>query len=451
MNEDYDVIVLGTGLKECVLSGLLSVNGKKVLHMDRNDHYGGASASITPLSDLFKRFGKSEEYVDGMCGKAQDWNVDLIPKLIMANGELVKILILSGVTRYLEFKSVEGSYVYYKKKIHKIPACESEALRTDLVSMWSKKSFSNFVKFVIEYNPEEPVKKKDFSKDMTTEALFKIFGMTDVTDVIGHAIALHLDDDYLQRPCEETIYRLKLYFDCVQRYGKSPYLYPLYGLGELPQGFARLSAIYGGTYMLSKPIQKVIIGEDGKVEGVQSQDEVARAKMVIGDPSYFPDLAKKNGQVVRTICILDHPIMGPKNSSLGLSTQLIFPCSQVEGRKSDIYVCCVSHAHKVAYCSKDVKYYIAIASCKVETNSPEDELEPALKFLEPIKYKFTKVEDLYEPINDGKENGIFITKSYDATTHFETCCQDIKDVYERATGLPIDFSKVKLDVNVGQE
>ena len=46
---------------------------------------------------------------------------------------------------------------------------------------------------------------------------------------------------------------------------------------------------------------------------------------------------------------------------------------------------------------------------------------------------------------------IFITKSYDATTHFETCCQDIKDVYERATGLPIDFSKVKLDVNVGQE
>ena len=79
---------------------------------------------------------------------------------------------------------------------------------------------------------------------------------------------------------------------------------------------------------------------------------------------------------------------------------------------SDIYVCCVSHAHKVAYCSKDVKYYIAIASCKVETSSPEDELEPALKFLEPIKYKFTKVEDLYEPINDGKENGVRIMGCY---------------------------------------
>lgn len=31
----YDFIVLGTGLTECILSGLLSVDGKKVLHMDR--------------------------------------------------------------------------------------------------------------------------------------------------------------------------------------------------------------------------------------------------------------------------------------------------------------------------------------------------------------------------------------------------------------------------------
>lgn len=38
---EYDVVVLGTGLTECILSGVLSVKGKKVLHIDRNDHYGG--------------------------------------------------------------------------------------------------------------------------------------------------------------------------------------------------------------------------------------------------------------------------------------------------------------------------------------------------------------------------------------------------------------------------
>lgn len=30
MDEDYDAIVLGTGLKECIISGLLSVAGMKV-------------------------------------------------------------------------------------------------------------------------------------------------------------------------------------------------------------------------------------------------------------------------------------------------------------------------------------------------------------------------------------------------------------------------------------
>jgi Rab GDP dissociation inhibitor len=56
MDEEYDIIVLGisplsfgntssniagTGLTECLLSGLLSVEGKKVLHLDRNQYYGG--------------------------------------------------------------------------------------------------------------------------------------------------------------------------------------------------------------------------------------------------------------------------------------------------------------------------------------------------------------------------------------------------------------------------
>lgn len=46
MNEEYDCIILGTGLKECILSGVLSVEGFKVLHMDRNSYYGGESASL---------------------------------------------------------------------------------------------------------------------------------------------------------------------------------------------------------------------------------------------------------------------------------------------------------------------------------------------------------------------------------------------------------------------
>lgn len=54
---EYDAIVLGTGLTECIISGLLSVQGKRVLHLDRNNYYGADTASLS-LQNLFQKFEK---------------------------------------------------------------------------------------------------------------------------------------------------------------------------------------------------------------------------------------------------------------------------------------------------------------------------------------------------------------------------------------------------------
>jgi hypothetical protein len=94
MDGTYDAIVLGTGLKECILSGLLSVHGMKVLHLDRNDYYGGASASLN-LTQLFQQF-KAGAAPPAALGSARDYNIDIIPKFIMANGMLL-VLLLSVV------------------------------------------------------------------------------------------------------------------------------------------------------------------------------------------------------------------------------------------------------------------------------------------------------------------------------------------------------------------
>lgn len=52
-------------------------------------------------------------------------------KPYLFSGQLVKLLVHSGVTRYLEFKLVDGSYVYNKGgKIYKVPASETEALKS---------------------------------------------------------------------------------------------------------------------------------------------------------------------------------------------------------------------------------------------------------------------------------------------------------------------------------
>ena len=77
--------------------------------------------------------------------------------LFFISGELVKILILSGVTRYLEFKQVDGSYVYKKgAKIYKVPANEREALSTSLMGMFEKRRFKNFLHFVSNFDENDP-------------------------------------------------------------------------------------------------------------------------------------------------------------------------------------------------------------------------------------------------------------------------------------------------------
>ncbi|XP_055838346.1 rab GDP dissociation inhibitor beta [Episyrphus balteatus] len=436
MNDEYDAIVLGTGLKECILSGMLSVSGKKVLHIDRNKYYGGESASITPLDELYQRFNQSGEPGPEF-GRGRDWNVDLIPKFLMANGQLVKLLIHTGVTRYLEFKSIEGSYVYKGGKISKVPVDQKEALASDLMGMFEKRRFRNFLVYVQDFKEDDPKTWKDFDPSKSNmQALYDKFGLDKNTqDFTGHALALFRDDEYLNEPAANTIRRIKLYSDSLARYGKSPYLYPMYGLGELPQGFARLSAIYGGTYMLDKPIDEIVLGEGGKVVGVRSGDEIAKCKQVYCDPSYVPDKVRRTGQVIRCICILDHPIPNTKDA---LSTQIIIPQKQV-GRKSDIYVSLVSYTHQVA--AKG--WFLGMVSTTVETDNPEAEIKPGLDLFEPITKKFVTISDYLEPINDGTDSQVFISTSYDATTHFETTCLDVLDIFKRGTGEEFDFSKIK--------
>lgn len=83
----------------------------------------------------------------------------------------------------------------------------------------------------------------------------------------------------------------------------------MYGLGDLPQAFSRLSAVWGGTYMLNKPVDEILYDDStGKVTGIRSGSEKAYAPLVIGDPSYFPDLVHKVGRVGRGICLMRGPI-----------------------------------------------------------------------------------------------------------------------------------------------
>jgi Rab GDP dissociation inhibitor len=101
-------------------------------------------------------------------------------------------------------------------------------------------------------------------------------------------MALHTDDSYITKPAAATVEAIQLYAYSLERYGGSPYIYPLYGLGGLPEGFSRLCAIHGGTFMLNKGVDEILFDASGAAWGVKTGDEVAKANFVFGDTSYFP-------------------------------------------------------------------------------------------------------------------------------------------------------------------
>ncbi|KAI4755739.1 putative nuclear condensin complex subunit Smc2 [Aureobasidium sp. EXF-3400] len=431
---------------EDIAPDVLSVKGKKVLHIDRNDHYGGEAASIN-IEALFKKYGNdngSEPWKK--YGRPNDWNIDLVPKLLMSNGELTNILVSTDVTRYLEFKQIAGSYVQTgagnKANVAKVPSDASEALRSPLMGLFEKRRAKKFLEFVGAYKEDDPATHNGMNLNQSTmKEVYDKYGLEASTrDFIGHSMALYTTDDYINQKgaAKDAVERIRLYVNSMARYGKSPYIYPLYGLGELPQGFARLSAIYGGTYMLNTDVDEVLY-ENGKAVGIKAtmkeRDQegegmtfTTKCSKILADPSYFPNKVKPVGHLLKAICILNHPIEKTDNSD---SVQLIIPQSQI-GRKHDVYVAMVSWAHNVA----PKGYYIAIVSTIAEGDSNHHlELQAGFDRLGKIEEKFMGPPiPIYEPLESGENDNIFISRSYDATSHFETTTDDIRDIYRRAEG-----------------
>lgn len=198
--------------------------------------------------------------------------------------------------------------------------------------------------------------------------------------------------------------------------------------------------------MLNQDLDKINV-DGGQVksitatfEGKQSDTNV---KYVIASPSYINkvgmgDKLKKKGQIIRCICIMDHPIPNIKKGMN--SVQIIIPQKQTK-RKNDIYVMQVSSYHNV--CKKG--YYIAIISTTVETSNPEKELDLAFDLIGPVLEKFVTYEDMYEPSNSSFSDNVFITNTLDPTSHFETAAQNVLQIYEKITGKKLDLENLPED------
>ena len=188
---------------------------------------------------------------------------------------------------------------------------------------------------------------------------------------------------------------------------------------------------------MNREVDEILFDANGKAYGITSSEDgqkmMAKAPMIIGDPSYFSqDKIKPTSQVVRCICLLNHPIPDTNESE---SVQIVIPGPQV-GRINDVFVCSMGHSLQVTAPG----VYVAIVSTISEKHDPDEDLSAGLRLLGPILKRFTSVTQQYEPVADGAADSCFISKSFDETSHFENDCNDLLSLYKRVTGEELDMS-----------
>lgn len=143
------------------------------------------------------------------------------------------------------------------------------------------------------------------------------------------------------------------------------------------------------------------------------------------------DRLKVTSTTRRTIMIMDHPIseVGDKNA-----VQIILPQNQIK-RKSDIYIMQLGYTHGV--CKKG--FYIVIISTTKEAKTFDEDMAVALEIVGKPLFRFDSEEVMYEDAGN-KNDGIFVTQSLDATSHFESSAEDVCRLYQKITGKEVDLT-----------
>lgn len=368
---DFDIIVVGTGMVESIVSAAASRIGKRVLHIDSNSYYGGLWASfnldsigkiaesnrsqgvvenkeneiVYPVgNDVFDLRIHSQKWhipesnpekdVDetdsAVAQEEHEWtqekllkisrkfNIDLAPKLHFAKGDFVELLISSNIARYSEFRSVSRILTWLNGSLEIVPCSRSDVFSSNRVSVIEKRMLMKLLTTCVDGDENE---FKGY-EGKTFQSYLKDRKLTEnLIHYVLYAIAMCTDDTL----CLEGVEKTKRFLGSLGRFGKTPFLYSMYGSGEITQAFCRLSAVFGGIYALNQPLNGFIYDNDNTFKGIICGKQRINATQLVMSleklPKEIVDFSPTE-YISRAIFITDKSILEDEKEHL---TLLLFP------------------------------------------------------------------------------------------------------------------------------
>ncbi|KAI5184748.1 Rab GDP dissociation inhibitor [Nematocida homosporus] len=317
--EHYDCTILGTGIKESILAGLLSARGLKVLQMDDASSYGSSSRTLRYDEFLQEMTTRSQDpqFFDALGPVGVSFYIDLTPKIFLADEGLIKVIAEHNLGHCIEFNVIEEQYIVTNGKTILIPTTKTAALKSNLCGPIQLLRLHRFVGMIKGfYEASESERVKIASKWATVRDLYTDYGIsTSIQVILGHGVALYTSEAYLEDRPGEFILRLTTYFRSVARAnpartgGNSPFLYPKYGISEISQGFARLAAVRGGTTRMTTEIldlKECPAGYHLSLRTEGQEDQITTAQVIANDRYYsaLPNTYLKEVHTLRGVYIL---------------------------------------------------------------------------------------------------------------------------------------------------
>ena len=213
-------------------------------------------------------------------------NIDITPKLCYSAGHMVDLLRSSNCSRYLEFKAVNRSFVHHQSELIQAPCNREQVFNCKHLKVLEKRIMMKFVTFALQVGAEsEEFQEWDKKEELE---LYKHFKLTDSLISLVQASLVVSNKD--QVSAHDAIRSIKHYLKNVGVYGSMPFICPIYGAGELPQAFARFSAVFGSIYVLDISPSELTFDESGVFCGVTLQTgQSIKGQYCVVSPNYSSD------------------------------------------------------------------------------------------------------------------------------------------------------------------
>ncbi|XP_012640018.2 rab proteins geranylgeranyltransferase component A 1 isoform X2 [Microcebus murinus] len=318
------------------------------------------------------------------------FNIDLVSKLLYSRGLLIDLLIKSNVSRYAEFKNITRILAFREGRVEQVPCSRADVFNSKQLTMIEKRMLMKFLTFCMEFE-EHPDEYKAY-EEITFSEYLKTQKLTpNLQYFVLHSIAMTSETS------SSTIDGLKAtknFLHCLGRYGNTPFLFPLYGLGELPQCFCRMCAVFGGIYCLRHSVQCLVVDKESRrcKAIIDHCGQRIISKHFLVEDSYFSENTCSHvqyRQISRAVLITDRSVL--KTDSDQQISILTVPAEEPGTSAVRIIELCSS----TMTCMKGT--YLVHLTCTSSKTARED-LEPVVqKLFIPYTEMETENEEFEKP------------------------------------------------------